>query len=58
MSLSIRIILIITTTLYQAIACYLENQKLPPGKLFDVGGYRLHLYTIGEGNSTIILDHS
>ncbi len=58
MSLSIRIILLITTTLYQAIACYLENQKLPPGKLFDVGGYRLHLYTIGEGNSTIILDHS
>ena len=58
MSLSIRIILLITTTLYQAIACYLENQKLPPGKLLDVGGYRLHLYTVGEGNLTIILDHS
>ena len=58
MSLSIRIILIITTTIYQAIACYLENQKLPPGKLFDVGGYHLHLYTVGETNPTIILDHS
>ncbi|NEQ39390.1 MAG: alpha/beta hydrolase [Okeania sp. SIO3I5] len=58
MSLSIRIILIIATTIYQGIACYLENQKPPPGKLFDVGGYHLHLYTVGEGNPTIILDHS
>jgi len=57
-TLSIRIILIITTTLYQAIVCYLENQKPPPGKLFDVGGYHLHLYAVGEGNPTIILDHS
>ncbi len=58
MSLSIRIILIITTTIYQAIACYLENQKPPPGKLFDVGGYHLHLYTVGEANPTIIIEHS
>ncbi|MEB3340523.1 alpha/beta hydrolase [Okeania sp.] len=58
MSLSIRIILIITTTLYQAIAVQIENQKQPPGQLFDIGGYRLHLYTVGEGNPTIILDHS
>lgn len=58
MSLSIRIIMIIITTLYQTITCYLENQKPAPGKLFDVGGYRLHLYTLGEGNPTIILDHS
>ncbi len=58
MSLSIRIILLIATTIYQAITCHLENKKPPPGKLFDVGGYRLHLYTVGEGNPTIILDHS
>ncbi|MGD1807991.1 alpha/beta hydrolase [Dapis sp. BLCC M126] len=58
MSLSIRIILLIVTTVYQAIACYLENQKLPPGKLFDVGGYHLHLYTLGKGNPTIIIEHS
>lgn len=58
MSLPIRIILLITTTIYQAIACYLENQKQPPGKLFDVGGYHLHLYALGEANPTIILDHS
>ncbi|MEM1170408.1 MAG: alpha/beta hydrolase [Cyanobacteria bacterium P01_H01_bin.35] len=58
MPLSIRIILLIATTIYQAIACYLENQKPPPGKLFDVGGYHLHLYTAGEANQTIIIEHS
>ena len=58
MSLPIRIILLITTTIYQAIACYLENQKPPPGKLFDVGGYHLHLYALGEAHPTIIIDHS
>lgn len=58
MSFYIRIILLIATIFYQAIACHLENQKLPPGKLFDVGGYHLHLYTVGEGSPTIIIDHS
>ncbi|MGB3513896.1 MAG: alpha/beta hydrolase [Microcoleaceae cyanobacterium] len=58
MSLSIRIILLVTTTIYQAIVCHVENQKPPPGKLFDVGGYRLHLYAVGEAGPTIILDHS
>ncbi|HEY9668635.1 MAG TPA: alpha/beta hydrolase, partial [Coleofasciculaceae cyanobacterium] len=58
MSISIRILLLIATTLYQAIACWLEDQKPPPGQLFDVGGYRLHLYVAGEAKPTIILDHS
>jgi pimeloyl-ACP methyl ester carboxylesterase len=55
--------LLIATTLYQAIACWLEDRMAPPGELFDVGGYRLHLYTVGDrttGNHepTIVLDHS
>ena len=58
MSLKIRAFLLVCTTLYQAIACWFENQKPPPGQLFDVGGYRLHLYVAGEGRPTIILDHS
>ncbi|NEP90896.1 MAG: alpha/beta hydrolase [Okeania sp. SIO2C2] len=58
MSLSLKIILLVATTIYQAIACHLENQKPPPGKLFDVGGYRLNLYVVGEASPTIILDHS
>ena len=29
----------------------------PPGKLVDVGGYRLHLYCTGTGAPTVVLDH-
>jgi pimeloyl-ACP methyl ester carboxylesterase len=29
----------------------------PPGQLIDVGGHRLHIYCMGEGSTTIILDH-
>lgn len=28
----------------------------PPGKLIDVGGYRLHLYCTGEGGPTVVLE--
>lgn len=28
----------------------------PPGELVDVGGHRLHLYCLGEGSSTVILE--
>jgi pimeloyl-ACP methyl ester carboxylesterase len=29
----------------------------PPGKLFDIGGYRLHLYCTGTGGPTVVLEH-
>jgi len=54
----IKFIVLIITTIYQAIACQLENRQPPPGKLFDVGGYRLHLSVLGSGSPTIIIDHS
>jgi pimeloyl-ACP methyl ester carboxylesterase len=28
-----------------------------PGKLIDIGGYRLHLYCTGEGSPTVVLDY-
>src|SRR5258708_6347111 len=28
----------------------------PPGKLIDVGGYRLHLYCTGDGGPTVLLE--
>ncbi|MEZ4710138.1 MAG: alpha/beta hydrolase [Caldilineaceae bacterium] len=28
----------------------------PPGQLVDVGGYRLHLYCVGQGSPTVILE--
>ena len=29
----------------------------PPGKLIDVGGYRLHLYCTGDAGPTVVLDY-
>jgi len=28
-----------------------------PGRLIDVGGYRLHLYCVGTGGPTVVLEH-
>ena len=28
----------------------------PPGQLVDVGGYRMHLYCIGQGSPTVVLE--
>jgi pimeloyl-ACP methyl ester carboxylesterase len=32
-----------------------EPRFLPPGKLVDVGGYRIHLNCTGEGNPTVMI---
>jgi pimeloyl-ACP methyl ester carboxylesterase len=56
--ISIRVLLLVTTTLYQAIASWLEDRQPPPGQLIDVGQYRLHLYIAGEASPTIVLEHS
>lgn len=62
MAVSIQVLLLVATTLYQAIASWLEDRSPPPGELIDVGSYRLHLYTVGESgptiSPTIVLDHS
>jgi pimeloyl-ACP methyl ester carboxylesterase len=55
---SIKIAILFATTLYQGIACWLEDRTPPPGQCIDVGGYCLHLYAEGEGKPTIVLDHS
>lgn len=55
---SIQVLLLVATTLYQAIASWLEDRQSPPGQLIDVGQCRLHLYIAGEGSPTIVLDHS
>ena len=58
MPISIQVLLLVATTLYQAIASRLEDRQPPPGQLIDVGGYRLHLCVAGEASPTIVLDHS
>ncbi len=43
--------------IYQAAASAHDAVKYPPpGELVDVGGYRLHLYCMGTGNPTVILE--
>ncbi len=50
---------LLLTTTYHIFASLKEKKQIqPPGKLIDIGGYRLHLYSQGEGNPTLILDHS
>ena len=58
MPISIRVLLLVATTLYQAIASWLEDRQQPPGQLIDLGQYRLHLKIAGEATPTIVLDHS
>ena len=42
---------------YQAAASANDAKKYPPpGKLYDVGDYRLHLYCTGEGSPTVVLE--
>ncbi len=43
---------------YQAIATRADLTKYPPpGKLVDVGGYKLHINCIGEGSPTVVMDY-
>lgn len=42
---------------YEALAESNDSRAYPPpGQLFDVGGYRLHISCMGEGSPTVILD--
>jgi len=45
-------------TIYQTAATEADQRKyLPPGILVNVNGYKMHIYCLGEGSPTIILDH-
>lgn len=42
---------------YQIIGTINDRRRYPPhGKLVDVGGYRLHISIVGEGEPTVVLD--
>lgn len=50
-------VLLIVGLLFQYVATKIDEGKYPaPGKMVDVGGYRLHLYCTGEGSPTVIMD--
>jgi len=42
---------------YEAIAARGDAQTYPPpGRLVDIGGYRLHIQCVGTGSTTVVLD--
>lgn len=51
----VTILLLLLAVEYRKERVLLEH-NLPPGNLIDVGGYRLHLYCLGEGSPTVILE--
>ncbi len=43
--------------IYQAVATEIDSRTYPPsGQLVDVGGHRLHLYCVGTGSPTVVLE--
>ncbi len=50
-------LLILAGIVYEAVAGLMATHRYPPpGDLYDIGGYRLHLNCIGEGEPTILLE--
>lgn len=42
---------------YQIIATRVDNHRYPPpGELIDVGGFKLHIHSTGQGGPTVVLD--
>jgi hypothetical protein len=55
--LGLPIVLVFLGASYQVVASGIERLRYPPpGQLVEVGGYKLHLYCLGEGAPTVILE--
>lgn len=55
--LALLVIMLIVGAIYQSAASANDLKKFPPpGELYDMGDYHLHLYCIGEGSPTVILE--
>lgn len=51
------VILMLVGATYQGVATALERRQFPrPGGMVDVGGHQLHIYCVGEGGPTVILE--
>ena len=55
---SVVLLLAIAGTIYQTAASEADKRNFPPpGNLIDVDGYKMHIYCMGAGSPTIVLDH-
>jgi len=51
------LLLAIAGTIYQTAATEADQRNFPaPGNLIDVGGFKMHIYCMGEGSPTVILE--
>lgn len=51
------LLLAIAGTVYQTAASEADRRNFPsPGNLIDVGGFKMHIYCMGEGSPTVILE--
>ena len=54
---AILVFLVLAGATYQGTATALERREFPhPGRLVNVGGHQLHIYCIGEGSPTVVLE--
>jgi len=52
------VVLVIVGAIYQFAATKRDEGKYPPpGKMVDVGGFKMHLNCTGEGSPTVVLDN-
>ena len=55
--IAVLLALLVGTIIYEAVATAKERVRFPPpGRLVDVGGYRLHLRCEGQGSPTVVLE--
>ena len=55
--LALIVLLAASGATYEAIMAAGDAKRYPPpGQLVDVGGYRLHVYCVGQGSPTVVLD--
>src|SRR5437016_10208490 len=51
------VLVVVAGVVYQGIASAVDASTYPPpGRMVDVGGYRLHVHCTGSGGPTVILD--
>jgi len=51
------LLLSIAGTIYQTAATEADSRNYPPpGNLIDVGAFKMHIYCVGEGSPTVILE--
>src|SRR5437762_8964987 len=51
------LLLILIGATYQGVATAIERRRFPhPGRMVDVGGHQLHLYCLGRGTPTVVLE--